>query len=655
MRVGPAADIYALGTILYEMLTGRPPFDADSVAGTIVRLLHEEPLSPARLRPGLPRDLVTICLKCLEKAPHRRYASALDLAEDLRRFQAGEPIQARPVGVLERGYRWCRRRPLVAALLALVGVLALAFAVTAAIYDVRLEEALAQVKARDEQERQEIVRLNVQLGVVALEQDDAFTAVLHFTEALRADEGRDERPHRTRIATTLRQCPQLVSRGAGTFIPFRHSSDRAALDPGGRLLAVAGARGLVTVYDLDSGTMKTLRANFRGPAVHPCFPVDQRNCLLIPGEPVRSWAVDEDEPHVVGEFSTGASVFSVFSANGRWLFTLDGSGRARVWDTLRGRATAGPLQLLDGAQHGAIRPDGRCVALVGRDRILHIWNVPTGSPVGRAISLPGEVSELSFSPDGQRLVTASGPGCAQLWDVATGALRTTWSGLDGAVTRLEFSPDGRLLLLLDAAGTVRISNAASGQAVVSLLRRAAWAGFRDGGKEILTLGQRGTVSVWRLPRGPVVGELAAGEEAEATPLVLHPVSSPDGRWLAKYEAKGTVRICAADTREPVSPPLHHRADVQYAAFSPDGRRLLTADFDGVARVWETATGQPLTPVLRHDREVRRVFFSADGNRACVVQEGGVVSRWNLTPEDRSIDKLIALSQTLRGEAEPGAR
>ena len=118
-RVGPSADIYSLGTILYETLTGSPPFAAGTPEETIVRVLNEEPLSPAWLVPSLPRDLVTICLKCLEKSPDKRYATAGDLADDLRRFQAGEPIHARPVGAIERAVRWCRRRPLVAALGAL--------------------------------------------------------------------------------------------------------------------------------------------------------------------------------------------------------------------------------------------------------------------------------------------------------------------------------------------------------------------------------------------------------------------------------------------------------------------------------------------------------------------------------------------------------
>jgi tetratricopeptide (TPR) repeat protein len=144
--VGPAADVYALGAVLYECLTGRPPFRGATILQTLEQVRTQEPAPPRSLQPGVPRELETICLKCLEKDPKRRYATALALAEDLRRFGAGEPIVARPVGAVGRAVKWARRRPALAALVAVSAAAVLALALGGWWSSVRLRAALGRAE-----------------------------------------------------------------------------------------------------------------------------------------------------------------------------------------------------------------------------------------------------------------------------------------------------------------------------------------------------------------------------------------------------------------------------------------------------------------------------------------------------------------------------
>jgi tetratricopeptide (TPR) repeat protein len=149
--VGPAADIYSLGVILYEVLTGRPPFQEDSALETLVQVRTQDALPPSRLRPRLPRDLETICLKCLNKSPQARYPDAQALADDLRRFLAAEPILARPTPRWERALKWMRRHPAIAAMTGSVAVAAVALAVAIGLANIRLqhERDLAEARRRE--------------------------------------------------------------------------------------------------------------------------------------------------------------------------------------------------------------------------------------------------------------------------------------------------------------------------------------------------------------------------------------------------------------------------------------------------------------------------------------------------------------------------
>jgi tetratricopeptide (TPR) repeat protein len=153
--VGPAADVWALGAILYECLTGRPPFRGPSVLETLEQVRSQEPVPPCRLQPKTPRDLETITLKCLQKEPARRYGSAGDLAADLGRFLAGEPIRARPVGTLERLRKWARRKPALASLLGVSGLLLIALVVGGLVYQLRLQAALGRAEAKEVEARRQ--------------------------------------------------------------------------------------------------------------------------------------------------------------------------------------------------------------------------------------------------------------------------------------------------------------------------------------------------------------------------------------------------------------------------------------------------------------------------------------------------------------------
>jgi WD40 repeat protein/tRNA A-37 threonylcarbamoyl transferase component Bud32 len=612
-EMGPACDVYGLGAILYELLVGRPPFKAATALDTLMQVLSEEPVPVRRLQPKVPRDLETVCHKCLEKEPRQRYASAEELAEDLRRFGAGEPVAARPVGAVGRVVRWARRRPAVAGLL--VAVVA---AAAVGLAGILLAYGEARQSAKTAREEAENARREKQRA-------DA-----------KADEATKEARRADGNATAAREKEKEALQQAYFAQIGRTEAQLQAQDHAGALMMLDGMgqeyRGWEYGYlrRRAEGTPLLLRGH-NGEVSSVAYSPDGSRLASASGLEIKLWDAHRGAELTTLRGHTSWVSSASYSPDGARLASASGDKTVKVWDAHSGAELATLRGHTGYVLSVTYSPDGTRLASASEDKTVKLWDARSGAAVATLRAHANAVTAVCYSPDGNRLASASGDSTVKLWDAKSGAEITTLRGHTGRVDSVAYSPDGSHIASAGGesnqpGGVVKLWDAHSGALLATLRGHADWVNavaYRPDGSRLASASRDNTVKLWDAKSGAEIATLRGHAH-----WVLAVSYSPDDMRLASASLDKTVKIWDATGAAEVTTLRGHTRLVRSVAYSPDGTRLASSSYDETVKLWDTRSGALLATLRGHATGMSPVAYSPDGSSLVSAARDRTVRVWD---------------------------
>lgn len=656
-----AVDVYGLGAVLYELLTGQPPFSGGTTFETIRKVIDTEPRRPSSICQHIDRDLETICLRCLEKKPTKRYGSAEAVAEDLERWLRKEPIQARPSTPVDRFGKWMQRNPRVAFLALLLQLVLAAGLAGIATLSFRLVSANRDKEGVNRQLVGIIRNFEWQKVEELVETGKRGDALAFLSDFLRRN------PHDAVAATRIVSMLDRVSFPLPAMLPLRHGAavESVSVSEDGRTVATAAADNNARIWNLETGELITIMPH--GSKVNYVTYVAKDRYLLTRCHDGSSKLWDVTAKSEVLDFRTGinARFPPKLDADRTVVALTETIDTVQVWDLERRERSGGLLRTPGRVTQAAFGRDTNVIAVGSHDGQVLVWKVGEPRPITALKHLQYDVTGLDFSPDGKLLAVAVG-FTVTLWETQSWSKNGEFDVSDTQTLSIAFTPDGKHLISTAYDRPIKIWDVVSRKLVgqpVEGGRPFCYFRISSDGTRLASFSQGGIVRMWDATSGLPLSD-AFEHEGPVTDLIF----SPDGKTIVTSSQDGTVQVLKVQaiaspkvffqtrnrypsacfsldgTRvlgstegkvlmfdrsgEPRGKPMPHADPIFRMKLSPDGQNLVTVTWDGTARIWDMKTCEAHTPVLNHSGRLLDVAYSPDGRWVATASEDSTSRIWD---------------------------
>ena len=634
-----SVDVWGLGAILYELLTAQPPFAGGTTMATVRQVIENDPRRPTQLNPRASRDLEVICLKCLQKEPSRRYASADAVADDLQRWLNHEPIRARPASAWEKISKLVRRRPALAGLataLTLVAVLGLAGIIWQSEH-----RKLALTEAR-----RALYALQMNLVRQAWEAGNTRRAG-DLLDSLRPVGGAEDLR-----GFDWRYFWRLAADESLAILSMAVTAQDIALSSDGATLAIGlGSRGIEL---FDVATWERLEKLARPPAEAGsrsiAFSPDGRFLAQARTSPVITfWDLSTREPAFTIN-AHGPTVERIaFSPNGRWLAAASRpTGAIEIWDVSDRRLVHSIGPGPNDRPSIAFTPDGSRLVYGAADRTVRIISLADFTESAPLTGHEAPIVFVASSSDSRYAASSDAQGVVILWDLEFQHPVGTLSGHSTWVSSVTFSPDGRLLATTCVDGTIKIWDTSRQSELTTLRGHTAWVNralFTPDGRYLISGSDDGTARIWNVPEEGVTkthdlfypwtdraesnssppsktGGIAQGSAEFLSNAMAF---SPDGQHILLAGHDQTLALIDVASRRRVATLEGHHDHVNAVIYDPGGSWFASGGRDRTVRIWESRSLATVRILDRQARSVHALALSRDGRALAIGQWDGVIS------------------------------